>query len=476
MKIACVDKSPSDRLKLQQCIEEKFESCRDSVGHVRYLECHPCSIQELSFTAAPRAIIVGPQFSQDEALCQCTEIKEKFPEVPLFILRRSEQVSLRVLKRFAPLVEDVFSTDDSAVRIIYKLTAELNAERRASGGKLVTLSGVKGGVGCTSIAVALAHAFENNGSRAVLLDLSPHSSIATYLLSQRWQSAELSLHLKEHLKPNRQILENSLTSSPNGLTLFLPPGGSQGVREHWIRDEARLEFTGEIVELLRDTFDVIIADLGTTEGILPFALLSRAETRILVSSNEPASAHLLGAALHTLSDLPGSTRTLVTISCFASSRLKATDIEMFVRANNDYSCRFVELPFDASGGNWVGTGNTFYSECRPSTRKTFNIMLRDILSSSEFLVDRLTGVVEKTPRLNDPSLMSRLLSKLPGKRWHGNSSRSSAAPALLAPPVPAFPKLRPKEPDRIEKSIDEALHLYVSPPKRLPAMRSTFDN
>jgi hypothetical protein len=185
------------------------------------------------------------------------------------------------------------------------------------------------------------------------------------MATQRWQSPDYAAFLLDKIAPDMSMSERCLTVAPNGINLLLPPAGGNEIRELWLRDKSTFEITLTLIEILREKFDYIIVDTAATEGVLNFALNSQAHVRLLITSNEPASVHLLNLRLSELINIPGDSATQILINQLSERGLTKNDICDFLQMNGDFNNHMAiiqPLPFDTSGKHWMGTGNSFYTE------------------------------------------------------------------------------------------------------------------
>jgi len=450
MRIVCVDKSAAARLKLRQVLEIAYESGRSTVGHLPLAQIELMSKEELSVNKAPDVVVIGPEFVPDEAYSLCLEIKNEQKDTPILLVLQSEHYSLRTLRRFERVTTDVFVLGESDTRLLHMLCRLEQQQLKAAEGKLIAVCGVKGGVGATSIVGGLAHAAQAMGKSAVILDLSTNAALLHYMGTPRWQSSEFATCLLEGIAPDRNLIESCIAVSPNGLNLFLPPAGSTEVRELWLRDPNRLNYTLGIVEMLREQFDVIFVDVANTEGVLPFAMLARADTRLLVTSNDPASIHLLSRKIGELSQVPGDGELRILVSMLTERGLTKDDVVDFLLINRNFNQEMSQLrpiPFDAQGKNWIGTGNTFYTESKKPTQTALEHCLAHLLESGELREE------SREPRTRFS--ITQIMQRLPLDSYRKYVSQKAlpffprvdtAEEKVIAPEQPALqPKLAPLE-------------------------------
>lgn len=404
MKIACVDKTANERTKLVNYFERAYENSRSALGFLRLAEFTPYSKNEIILCNSFDAIVLGPALSEDELLHDIKEFKELHPEIPILILVKQENYNLKILKRFSNLANEIFSQEESETRILHFLCKLGDKKYQDSLGKIITLNGAKGGVGTTSIATALAHAAIAVGKSSIIVDFSLNSSLLHYLAAPRWQSAEYANNLLEEKVLNQDFIEKLITTAPNGIDLLLPPAGNKEIRELWLRNQNCFEFSLQIIETLRNLYQLVIIDIANAEGILPFAINSRSFIKILISSNEPASVYLLNHKINELSEAPGNSDLLILINELIERGLSKNDIFDFLSTNTKCEREFSKIksiPFDKMGKHWVGTGNSFYTQGSNFLKNTMEDLVLDICQDQEY---------PRNSAINKKSWFKKLLS------------------------------------------------------------------
>ena len=470
MRIACIDRNATERLKLQQHIESAYDFCRSTLGHLAVADITPTSKDELLHSSAPDAVAVGPGFGIEESYSACREIKEKHPTVPLLIFLSEEAYSLRALRRFERVADQIFSPAESPTRLVHAICQLQERRQRRVQGKLLWIQGVKGGVGATSVTVGLAHAAEAIGKSAVVIDLSQTASLVHYMCPARWQSAEYAAALVDSLSADRSLVESSITTAPNGVNLLLPPAGGSDIRELWLREPKKFELTLSMVEILKEMFDVVLVDAGMAEGVLPFALSARAQGRLLVTSNDPASVHLLSRKLTEIRQLPGECPIYIMCDMLIEAGLTQDDIFDFLIVNKNFNeemSRLRAVPFDAKGKSWIGTGNSFYTEASRTAQLSLEMCLTKLLNpdfkfSAETadirgVLPRIRNLIERLPlKKYQQRLALKELPYAPQAEDSDEQLRPSRKAAEISPQIPA------EELPEVELNFEME---YYEPPK-----------
>ncbi|HMO18325.1 MAG TPA: ParA family protein [Oligoflexia bacterium] len=385
MRIACVDKTAADRLRLERFLDDAFRECRKSVGHMAVARFFPASKEELLINSCPEVAIVGSSLGCDEALFFARDVASVHSDLPLFVFLDPSEYTVKNIKRLEPYVTDVFSSADAPSRFVYALTTVSQKEKASSRGLLFAVQGVKGGVGTTSIAGAVAHAAQSLGRTVALVDLSQRGELLQFFLSDRWQSSEYSNLLTDKIIPEVEHLNRILVHARNGLPILPPPAGAGEMRELWLRDATRFEVPLGMIDLLQERFDLVVVDFAGSEGILPFAIECRADVRIFVSANEPGSLHLLTSRVEEF-EFAGEGVTRFLVNRTNPHGLTHEDVLDFICWSSKFSEDMLyplEVPYDARGGLWVGTGNSLYTEGGAKLRSAIESFTRDALGMDE---------------------------------------------------------------------------------------------
>lgn len=442
MRIACVDKSPIERERIIRYLEEAFSSQRGAVGHLPDASISSCSFEELMFIADPGTIIIGPGFEIEQTFEACRKIRENFSDSPVILIFASANYSLRVLRRFERFTKALFCWEEPSTRLVHTLLELENSPPSRKRGRLLVVSGVKGGIGATSYVAGLAHAAQSLGHTSVLVDLSASGALIHYMGAPRRHSGEYSTILSERLRPQREIVDRLLVSAPNGTTLLLPPSGSKEVREMWLRDASRFEFSLVLFEFLLEMFDLVIVDRAGAEGILPFALNSQADVRLLLTTNDPASVYLLQRELCELADIPGDAETCVAVNLLLNEGLTDKDVFEFAIMNQSSLKPVIHLPMlpsDHRARHWIGTGNTLYTEGGRQIQAALETHARSFVAKQPLTIEKPpggTGVSSALPSRAFTQFIERIHRKLP---------RRSSAKLLPAPTTLLLPEDRPSD-------------------------------
>ncbi len=250
--IIIIDSDDNSRLKLKKEIEKS--SAVRLVGETDNLTD---GIQLIN-DHRPEIIFFDIDYSIDHALSSAEKITQNFPDIALFVT--SDHVNPELIRQFMRVgardfLDKPINNEDlvSALGTFIKLKRQKMASE-GRGGKIITVFGVKGGVGTTTVATNLA------------ISLKKHSNLSVVILDLNLQLGNVGLLL--NVPPKYSIIDivNNLNNiEPNSLKDLLPKDTSGvSVISGPLRPEES-EFINtmhldQILNLLKLEYDYIILD------------------------------------------------------------------------------------------------------------------------------------------------------------------------------------------------------------------------
>ncbi|WP_370414641.1 CpaE family protein [Streptomyces fradiae] len=144
------------------------------------------------------------------------------------------------------------------------------------GGRVVTVSGAKGGVGTTVTAVHLALAARASGHTVALVDLDLQGGDIASYLDVQFRRSVADLAAINDISP--RVLQDAVYVHETGLSLLLAPG--EGERGEDVTDRA----ARQIVHALRTRHEVVVVDCGTHLDSAGAAAVETADVALLVTT------------------------------------------------------------------------------------------------------------------------------------------------------------------------------------------------
>ncbi|MDF3298146.1 AAA family ATPase [Streptomyces tropicalis] len=144
------------------------------------------------------------------------------------------------------------------------------------GGRVVTVSGAKGGVGATLAAIQIALAAQASGHSTALVDMDLQSGDVASYLDVQFRRSVVDLAGIADISP--RVLADAVFRHDTGVALLLAPG--EGERGEEVTDRA----TRQIVSALRSRYEVVVLDCGAQMSGAGAAAVEMADTALLLTT------------------------------------------------------------------------------------------------------------------------------------------------------------------------------------------------
>ncbi|MEU4616908.1 AAA family ATPase [Streptomyces umbrinus] len=142
------------------------------------------------------------------------------------------------------------------------------------GGRIVTVTGAKGGVGATVAAVQLALAAQASGHSVALLDLDLQSGDVASYLDVQFRRSIADLAGISDINP--RVLQDAVYTHDTGLGLLLAP--AEGERGEEITDRV----ARQVLAALRSRYEVVVVDCGAQLNAANAAAVELADQALLL--------------------------------------------------------------------------------------------------------------------------------------------------------------------------------------------------
>lgn len=144
------------------------------------------------------------------------------------------------------------------------------------GGRVVTVTGAKGGVGATFTAVQFALAAAASGRRTALVDMDLQAGDVGSYLDVQFRRSIADLAGIQDISP--RVLQDAVYDDRSGLALLLAP--ADGERGEEVDDRA----ARHIVGALRSRYELVVIDCGTQVTGANAAAVEMADVAVLVTT------------------------------------------------------------------------------------------------------------------------------------------------------------------------------------------------
>jgi pilus assembly protein CpaE len=145
-----------------------------------------------------------------------------------------------------------------------------------AGGTVLTVSGAKGGVGTSLVAIQLALASQASGRATALVDMDLQTGDVAAYLDVQFRRSVADLAAITDISP--RVLADAVFRHDTGLALLLAP--AEGERGEEVTDRA----ARQIVSALRSRYETVVVDCGAQLGGAGAAAVEMADTALLVTT------------------------------------------------------------------------------------------------------------------------------------------------------------------------------------------------
>ncbi|MFE4860208.1 CpaE family protein [Streptomyces sp. NPDC056670] len=246
-----------------------------------------------SLDELPEVVLVHERIGPVPALELIREVALRFPAVGVVLISSDAGpavFSAAMDSGARGLVALPLSYEELAVRV--QAAAQWSAGVRrhlgasldvftGPGGTVTTVTGAKGGVGTTLVAVQLALAARASGRTTVLLDLDLQAGDVASYLDVQFRRSIADLAAITDISP--RVLADAVFNHESGLALLLAPG--EGERGEEVTDRA----ARQIIGALRTRYEAVVVDCGTQTTAANAAAVEMADVALLVTTPDVIS-------------------------------------------------------------------------------------------------------------------------------------------------------------------------------------------
>jgi pilus assembly protein CpaE len=341
LTIVLIDQNPDTRAMLLRHLQG---SAFTFVGNAGY----GVEVAEMVAQTRPDFMLLGLEEPVSRGLQTLETLAEAAPQVPIIVYSSLTEgtfvrkVMLASARDYLGLPLTAEQLAASTQAILAQQTTRLRRRSgepagRTSGGTVLTIFGVKGGIGKTTIATNLATALHRQTEASVVLvDMDTRFGDVAVMLGIS-TSMTLSDAARDARRLDRTTIRNYLINHPAGVSILPAPE----VPADWEDiDPAQLVM---IVRVLAETFDYVILDTPGTFNEVVGVSLELATVVLLVTSLELASikdADMVLAMLRGWS-FPAEKLKLVLNHTTTANGIQVTDVARALGVEP-----FWQIPFD----------------------------------------------------------------------------------------------------------------------------------
>lgn len=303
--VAFVTDADSDAILRETLLAELGEGAEVRRGDVI------AAIKALKRSATPQALIVDVTGVEQPltALEELALVVE--PDVRVLVVgERQDAAFYRQLTRGLGVLEYLFKplTQDMVARHLLPYLRQGIAPRdmHLRGGRVITVTGVRGGVGATTLAANLAwHLGEQARRHTVLFDCDLHGGASALLLGARTTNG-LRVALEHPERVDELFVER--TAQPAGERLHVLAAEETPLEPVLARPGA----AAKLMAMLRRRYNFVVVDLPARSGPIAREILDMAHQRVLVTDATLAGAREM-LRYAAIPNAPTQSRRAVTV-------------------------------------------------------------------------------------------------------------------------------------------------------------------
>lgn len=348
---------PRDRERLQNLLAKLVSSDSGYQYFQERVDVTACAVGDWNFAQAPDAIFVGKDLLEVgyEAV---HSLKRKYKQA--LIMVEVEDSSVEQLQdALASGAGNVFSASDSEALLLKNIVVGLERVRPRKRATLIVVDAGKGGIGCTTVAAAIASTLAERGSDVGVLDMDYDSQDLTrYLGVKPFINEPLDLLLAGVVRSGLETVSQSVSPAPGfeRLSVAAPAGRYESLLRGDIGVWSRMK---EFLEVANSVKDVLILDVSTLPRYVARKFYEVSDHVVYLVSLNPATVH---SALARIRSVVGGSSNFfnITLACVEppSHRLRVAEVQReFARQITlGKACWATELiPFDHRLTLWPGS-------------------------------------------------------------------------------------------------------------------------
>ena len=289
-KIAVVDRSADSRSRIVKAIEQNLLRSAEEFNFVPRVSLLPLTIDEIKFHGAPEVCIVGPELTA-HSLADVHKIRSTYPAASLWVKAPAGWDTLGAIEQLARCgVDDVLTEELTSRVFLQKLIILAQKKAQPHQGRLVLVTGGKGGAGITSVTAALGERLLDAGKRVVLVDFDFETQdLSRFLQARPYLNENLQLLLDERSVVSEESVRAALVQvwldEPN--LLLMPPAAES--RALYGQGERVVRTLLSVFEQLDAMCGCILVDAGCAGGVVLEMLYRIADRVLYVVPNDPAA-------------------------------------------------------------------------------------------------------------------------------------------------------------------------------------------
>ncbi|MBX7144291.1 MAG: AAA family ATPase [Oligoflexia bacterium] len=438
LKIFVLDTSAESRQLLLESLRDMIAKHRGDLSLVPRVDLKSIARSEIKFQESPDILVIGSGIVR-EAPGDIANLRRDYPDSRILVRLSDDINDLATVEQLARAgADDTFTPQSNPDDVLRKLVL-LGGKRRAKNhGRLILVDGGKGGVGCTTVAAAVAELIAVRGNKVALIDFDFESQdLSRFLQSRPFVNENLQLLFDEQRPVSQesvlQCLVQVFEAAGGSLSCMAPSLETETLYSHGAQYSRVLV---SICETLDSLFDVVVVDVGACRGALLKTLYRVADELVYVLSNDPACLYSAADRLSRYRSLMAAdARISCLVNCIDRSGLPVALVKNEFAAAVGLDSRVAQvlaLPFCGEARRWPGSGATAAGLSARNGQRAFDALLVAIGYESAFS-GRTSRVLEM--------LRDFWIAFVKPRQKVKNVAPSTAVMAIA--PNPAAPQLLP---------------------------------
>ena len=401
LEVFVVDSRAESRVALVDKILGFLDQESENLRLIPRVNVVPLSPEELNLHNAPDLCILGSALLAQE-LSFVSRIRKALPHTPLVAWTTNELEHLGIIEQLARMgVDDTLCDNTGSHEFLKKLVLLSRKRKKKHSGKLILVDSGKGGVGVTSIVAALGEALADQGKKTLLCDFDVESQDLSRFLQAKPYVNESLQHLFDGSRPLTsdyvtQTYTQVWMDEPN-LFCMSPIAESEAF---YIGSARFSRALFSVLEILDETFECIVIDIGSARGSLLQTLYRLADTVLFVLNNDPATLYASAERIRKARKIISADAEIMVIENGLKNAQLSPKVmrEEFTRVTQIAPEEWSKdsIPFCAQANKWPGSGATLYSLGKSS----LSVGLRGLLANLK--------LIEIAPKTLMPNLFARL--------------------------------------------------------------------
>jgi cellulose biosynthesis protein BcsQ len=335
-----------------------------------------------------------------------------FPGVPCALVLENELYSTQAVELRRILSVRIMAIADIAQMAGFILDSDqqTNVQSGVKNRGIVSVTQLKGGVGSSTVAAGLAACWARNDLSVALLDfddVNPQiTDWARAGVSQRRTVSDLirigevpSFRVNELLHP---------VEGYDGKLVVVPQPENYQESFHFKADVIEgapsiAVFIESLLDVLRDEFDVIVADLGRSWGISSFAMLPHSQHVLLVTDDDGMSVRRTLDNLKRLAresdddDEFDLSRWSFVLNSYTGRMLSPKELSDEIQELDLFpeSAVLYTIPFSDRGRQWGAPGQSFYEMVEPVVKAGFDRVAFNLIPFRQQAEEPVYGKLRK---------------------------------------------------------------------------------